>query len=197
MKTSIEAKVHADPLAYHQTVQTMGQSIEQYYTTDGFFISQPGSNQWVKAPDNMVEKMSQITAADQMPAKQLSKLKDYVDDFNLEEKEGNYILTFHSKGEDVQELIKNTMKENFPEAKLPKDLFKKLTINDVTYRYTINKESYYPKAIDIEMNFSIDNGGQKTSVKQTLSGTYSDYNELGNITVPKEIKSSAGEIKNR
>ncbi len=194
MQTTIDADIQIDPAAFHQHVTSMGQTTEQYYTEDGFYMSSPGNEKWMKAPKEYLDQLNQLAEAQKTPAQQLEKLQDYVDEFDLDQKDGQYILSFHSEGENVKDLLKDTMKETFPEGKLPKDLLDNVTIKNVDYTFKIDKESYYPTAIDMEMNFTIDDQGKKTHIKQTLNGIYSDYNQIGEISVPDKIQKSAKEL---
>ncbi|UOQ94200.1 hypothetical protein MUO14_04345 [Halobacillus shinanisalinarum] len=194
IKTTIDSKMQMDPIAFHQTIDIFGQTVEQYYSEDGMYMSQPGKEGWFKAPKEIVDQLNQVSAAQQTPAKQLETLQEYVDEFNLEEKENFYILSFSSKGENVQKLIEKTMSESMPEKLLPEDLLKGLTVEKASYTLTINKDTYYPEAIESAVDFTIEMNGEKTSVSQEMSGTYSQFNEVGEIKIPQEVIDNAQEM---
>ncbi|UOR11861.1 DUF6612 family protein [Halobacillus amylolyticus] len=194
IKTTIDSKMQMDPIAFHQTIEIFGQTVEQYYSDRGMYMSQPGKDGWFKAPKEIVEQLNQVSAAQQTPAKQLETLQEYVDEFNLEEKEDSYILSFSSKGEDVQKLIKKTMTESMPKELLPEDLLKGLTVEKASYTLTINKDTYYPEAIESAMDFTMEMDGEKASISQEMSGTYSKFNEVGEITIPQEVIDHAKEM---
>ncbi|MGP4070548.1 DUF6612 family protein [Halobacillus sp. B29] len=193
--TTIDSKMQTDPIAFHQTVEMMGQTIEQYYTEDGLYMTMPTKEGWFKAPKQVVKQLNAMGAQQQNPASQLENLKDYVDEFKLEEGESTYTLSFHSEGENVKKLLSNSLNEMMPKEQVPDDLMKNMTVNKVDYTFVVNKETYYPSSVDMEMDFSINQNGENTHMVQTFTGEYSDFNEVGNISVPEKVKSNAKEIE--
>ncbi|ASF40223.1 hypothetical protein CEH05_14160 [Halobacillus halophilus] len=193
--TTIDSKMQTDPIAFHQTVEMMGQTIEQYYTEDGLYMTMPTKEGWFKAPKQVVKQLNAMGAQQQNPASQLENLKGYVDEFKLEEGESTYTLSFHSEGENVKKLLSNSLNEMMPTEQVPDDLMKNMTVNKVDYTFVVNKETYYPSSVDMEMDFSIKQNGENTHMVQTFTGEYSDFNEVGNISVPEKVKSNAKEIE--
>lgn len=193
--TTIDSKIQTEPMAFHQTINTMGQTIEQYFTQDGLYMTMPAKDGWFKAPEKLVEQLNTMSAQQQTPAQQLKTLKEYVDEFELTTEGSNYILTFSSSGESVQNLIEESMKQTMPEGILPEQLLKGMSVNKVDYRFAIDQESYYPQSVDVEMNFTIEENDQKTTIKQSMHGVYSQFNEVGKVTVPQEIQENAKEIE--
>ncbi|MFZ0476754.1 MAG: DUF6612 family protein [Halobacillus sp.] len=193
--TTIDSKMQTDPIAFHQTVEMMGQTIEQYYTEDGLYMTMPTKEGWFKAPKQVVKQLNAMSAQQQNPASQLESLKDYVDEFKLEEEESTYTLTFHSEGENVKKLLNDSMNKMLPKEQVPDDLMKQMTVNKVDYTFVVNKDTYYPSSVDMEMDFSINQNGENTHMVQTFTGKYSDFNEVGNISVPEKVKSNAKEIE--
>ncbi|SFG02458.1 hypothetical protein SAMN05216353_11915 [Halobacillus alkaliphilus] len=193
--TTIDSKMQTDPIAFHQTVEMMGQTIEQYYSEDGLYMTMPTKEGWFKAPKQVVKQLNAMGAQQQNPASQLENLKDYIDEFKLEQGESTYTLSFHSEGENVKKLLNDSLNEMMPKEQVPDDLMKHMTVNKVDYTFVVNKDTYYPSAVDMEMDFTINQNGEKTHMVQTFTGKYSDFNEVGNITVPEEVKSNAKEIE--
>ncbi|MFZ0371109.1 MAG: DUF6612 family protein [Halobacillus sp.] len=193
--TTIDSKMQTDPIAFHQTVEMMGQTIEQYYTEDGLYMTMPTKEGWFKAPKQVVKQLNAMSAQQQNPASQLESLKDYVDEFKLEEEESTYTLSFHSEGENVKKLLNDSMNKMLPKEQVPDDLMKQMTVNKVDYTFVVNKDTYYPSSVDMEMDFSINQNGENTHMVQTFTGKYSDFNEVGNISVPEKVKSNAKEIE--
>ena len=193
--TTIDSKMQTDPIAFHQTVEMMGQTIEQYYTEDGLYMTMPTKEGWFKAPKQVVKQLNAMSAQQQNPASQLESLKDYADEFKLEEEESTYTLSFHSEGEHVKKLLNDSVNKMLPKEQVPDDLMKQMTVNKVDYTFVVNKDTYYPSSVDMEMDFSINQNGENTHMVQTFTGKYSDFNEVGNISVPEKVKSNAKEIE--
>ncbi|MCA1011037.1 DUF6612 family protein [Halobacillus halophilus] len=193
--TTIDSKMQTDPIAFHQSVEMMGQTIEQYYTEDGLYMTMPTKEGWFKAPKQVVKQLNAMAAQQQNPASQLENLKDYADEFKLEEEESTYTLSFHSEGESVKNLINDSLNQMLPKEQVPDDLIKQMTVNKVEYTFVVNKDTYYPSSVDMEMDFTVNQNGESTHMVQTFSGKYSDFNEVGNISVPEEVKSNAKKIE--
>lgn len=194
VKVKTKAEVVTEPLALHQTMDFMGQSIEMYFTEEGMYMQQPGNEQWIKAPKEMMNEITQMSQAQQNPGEQLEQLKKYMEDFKMEEKENTYVLSVSSSGDKMKDFIKETLQQNLPESSMSDDMLKGVTINSINYTFTIDKETYYPTALDLKMDLEIEQNGQKSKIKQNIKGTYSKYNEIGEITVPEEIKNNAMEM---
>ncbi|GGF32958.1 hypothetical protein GCM10010954_35170 [Halobacillus andaensis] len=194
LQTTMNSDMQMDPVAFYQTVEFMGQSMEQYYTEDGMYMTVPGEENWYKAPEELVDQLNQISSEEQSPGNQLENLEEYVDEFNLEEKENSYLLSFSSEGENVQALIEESVEEMFPEGTMPEDALEGLTVEQVNYTFEVDKESYYPKQLDAEMNFTMNMEGEETSIHQTMSGSYSNFNEVGEIEIPSEVIEQAEDL---
>jgi len=189
-----EGKVVVDPMALHQTMDMMGQSIEMYYTEDGMYMQQPGTDQWLKAPKQMMEQITQMSQAQQKPGEQLKQLENYIEDFNLEEKENSYVLSVSSSGDKMKGFVKEMLQQNLPADALNDDVIKGITIKNLDYHFTVTKEDYYPKALDLNMDLEIDQNGETSTINEHIQATYSKYNQIEEITVPEEIKENAQEM---
>lgn len=193
--STIVSEMQKEPLAFHQTVKTMGQTIEQYYSEDGLYMKLSTKEGWYKAPKELVEQINSMTAQQQAPGAQLESLKRAVDEFDLEEKNSSYILSLSSEGENVKDLFEGSLKETLPNGQVPEELMKDVTFKKVSYQFTIDKESYRPQSMNIDMEFTMDQNGQPITVEQSMHGEYSRFNEVGEVTVPQEIKDQAKEIE--
>ncbi|MCP3028306.1 DUF6612 family protein [Halobacillus sp. A5] len=194
IETTMDSDMQMDPVAFHQTVDFMGQSMEQYYTEDGMYMSMPGEDGWFKAPEELLDQLNQISSEEQSPGNQLENLKDYVDEFDLEENDNSYTLSFTSEGENVQSLIEESMEEMFPEGTMPEDTLEGLTVDKVEYSFKVDKDSYYPRKLDAKMDFTMDVEGEETAISQEMSGTYSNFNNVKEIQIPEEVTEDAEEL---
>ncbi|WP_101843221.1 DUF6612 family protein [Halobacillus sp. Marseille-P3879] len=194
LKTKMDSDMQMDPVAFYQTIEFMGQSMEQYYTEEGMYMSMPGEDGWFKAPEDLVDQLNQISSEEQSPGNQLENLEGYVDEINLGEDDNSYILSFSSEGENVQSLIEDSLEETFPDGTMPEDAMEDLTVEKVDYSFEVDKESYYPRKLDAELDFTIEMDGEKTSINQVISGNYSNFNKVEDIQIPDDVKENAEEL---
>ncbi|WP_181349496.1 DUF6612 family protein [Thalassobacillus sp. CUG 92003] len=196
MESEIQAEMITDPLALHQTMTMMGQEVEMYYKEDEMYISQPGTNGWMKAPKEMMKQINQMTNVQQTPAEQLDLLKDYVDDFTMEEDDDHYTLSFSSKGDNVKQLIEETMKQALPEDQWDDQMMDAVTVEQLSYTFKIAKDTHYPESFDMAMEFTVDENGETSTISQKVNGDYSKFNEIGDIEIPQEVSENATEMPN-
>ncbi|MCA0984474.1 hypothetical protein LCL89_10510 [Halobacillus yeomjeoni] len=194
--SKIESKVQTEPMAYHQKVETMGQVMKQYYTPDGLYMTLPTKNGWYKAPKEVAEQLNAIDAEKQTPVSQLDSLKEFIDEFDLEEKDNYYILSLRSEGEKVKNLVDQAMKESLTGGQIPENLMDGVDFKKLSYSFSIDKETYYPHKMKVDMTFTIDQNGEKVTMNQTIDGNYSQFNEIGEISIPEDVKQKAKEIEN-
>ncbi|WP_077625007.1 DUF6612 family protein [Sediminibacillus massiliensis] len=196
VSATIQSQMQQDPVAFHQTMDMMGQEIEMYYSKEGIFMKEPVEGKWVKGPEELVDQLNQLAGQEQQnPAEQMELLKDYVKDFELEETEDTYVLNLNADGLDIQELMKEQLGGTIPEDQLTDEMMESVSVNKLTYTFTLSKDTYYPQTMTVDMDMEIDEQGNKTNLTQKMDATYSKFNELGTIEVPQEIKDSAEDME--
>ncbi|WP_394218564.1 DUF6612 family protein [Halobacillus trueperi] len=50
IQSTIDAVHQMEPMAFHQTIESVAQITEQYYTDKGLYMTNPTGDGWVKAP---------------------------------------------------------------------------------------------------------------------------------------------------
>lgn len=186
-----------DPLAMHMNgkMGTNGQSanIEMYMTGSGMYMKDQ-NGEWMKFPSKMFGEMMKINEQTK-PIEELKELKTFADDFSIEEKDGHYVLKLSTGGERFTDYVKDNMKSAMPEGSFDNKAFEKMTLNEVNYQFVLNKDTYYPTALEVKMDMSMESPtGKKLNLVQNISGTYSKYNKVEKIVVPDEIKNKAKEM---
>ncbi|QED49053.1 DUF6612 family protein [Cytobacillus dafuensis] len=207
MKTQseIDMKVVTEPMAFHQKMaMTVAEELfetESYFSEDGMFFYEPTGQQWMKFPQDMTEAFLQISGQQQAnPGEELQKLQGFVDDFTFEQDSKNYILKLNASGEKFSEFIKEVATKTLPpemagDEEALNEVLKNMKINKVNYEFLINKETFYPDAVIVDMEMEMTAEGQTMVMKQKVNGQYSDYNKVDTITVPQEIIDSAVEME--
>lgn len=194
--STIDAVHQVEPEAFYQTVETMDQVTEQYYTEKGLYMTSPTQDGWVKAPENILDQIQAMSAESQTPAEQLQHLEKYVEDFQLKQEEENYILTFQSNVENAQQLVEDAVQENLPADEIPEELLNTLDVNELKYRMVINKDTYYPQTFSMDMDFNMEEeNGERIQLQQSLYSEFSRFNEIEEITIPQNILDEAEEIE--
>lgn len=195
ISSKIDAVHQTDPEAFHQTIHTMGEEIEQYYSSDGLFMKTPAEDGWVKAPEDVLNELNAMSTESQTPSDQLEQLEDHIEDFQLEQEDGQYILSFESNGDSGKELIEEAVQEGLATGEIPKDVLDGLTVHELSYRMAVDKETYYPQMFKINMDFTIEENGESVNLNQAIYSEFSRYNEIDSITIPDQVKENAKEVE--
>ncbi|MBS4191789.1 hypothetical protein KHA94_16490 [Bacillus sp. FJAT-49705] len=207
MKTQsvIDMKVVTEPMAFHQKMNMKldGESYEteSYFSEDGMFFYEPTGQQWMKFTQDMTDAFLQMSGQQQAnPGEELQKLQKFADDFTFEQDSKNYILKLNASGEKFSEFIKEMATKALPpelagDEEALNEVLKNMKINKVNYEFLINKETFYPDAVNVNMEMEMTAEGQTMVMKQKVNGQYSDHNKVDKITVPQEIIDSAVEME--
>ncbi|MBY0122850.1 hypothetical protein H0173_13080 [Bacillus sp. S/N-304-OC-R1] len=200
MKTQsvIEMNVVTDPMAFYQKMtMSLGEESfesESYFSEEGMYLFDPGSQQWMKFPQEMTDTFLQMAGQQTNPGDELKKLEKFVDDFTFEQDSKNYILKLKASGEKFSDFIKETAAEALPPEMAAEELMNNMKIHGVEYEFVIDKESFYPVALEMTMDMEMTVEDQTISLNQKMNGKYSNHNNIKTITIPQEVIDSAMDI---
>ncbi|SDK08876.1 DUF6612 family protein [Sediminibacillus albus] len=195
VSSTITSQIQMEPMAFYQTMESMGQTIEMYYADQNLFVKDPEQNKWIKGPEDLVGQLNNLSGQEQQnPAKQLKELEQYTEEFSLEETEDAYLLSLSANGDEFKDLLKAELGSTIPKDQLTEDMVESISINKLDYAFTISKDNYYPQAMTMDMDLDVDENGVTTNIVQTFDATYSKFNQLDEIKVPQEAIDSAEEM---
>lgn len=180
------ADIQTEPFTFHQQVSSMGDTFEMYYTEDGFFIQDPDSKEWVQTSNEWIDQISQWSQVQVFPAARLKELEEYIQDFEIEEKENHYVLTLSSSGDDVTKLAKDVLAQNgFTEGL--EEVFQDISVDHLSYTFHINKQTHLPESTEMSMELEVKQQGKTSSstIIQKLKASYGKFNEIEDIQVPE------------
>ena len=195
-QSTIHSKVVQEPIGLEQKVNMTidGQTIEteQYFTEEGFYMYDPGQDMWMKYSEGHEDLMAQLQADSGLNQTQtLSELQSFIEDFTFEQTNEEFILTLDADDEKFNSLVQQELSSGAVEINEVKDL----EINGIEYEIFVDKKTYLPSQMNIIMNLNMTSEGQKVTLKQDIDTTYSNYNSLDAISVPKEALENAVELE--
>ena len=195
-QSTIHSKVVQEPIGLEQKVNMTidGQTIEteQYFTEEGFYMYDPGQDIWMKYSEGHEDLMAQLQADSGLNQTQtLSELQSFIEDFTFEQTNEEFILTLDADDEKFNSLVQQELSSGAVEMNEVKDL----EINGIEYEIFVDKKTYLPSQMNIIMNLNMTSEGQKVTLKQDIDTTYSNYNSLDAISVPKEALENAVELE--
>lgn len=197
IKGKIKADLTLEPFAMHQTMTLTGEledmsfDAESYMTEDGFFMSNPEDNSWMKAPGEFAEEMKQAQASAE---DQLKLLKGFSEEITMTEEGNDYVLTVKGSGEKFMELTKELLQNMGGSAADSADMLSMMDMKQINFVIHIDKETFYQTKIDLDMELEMTVEEETMSMKQKMNGTLSNFNKVEAIVIPEDIKNNAEEI---
>lgn len=204
--SDISMDMTVEPMAFYQTgeMKMVSEEMEgmpptqmdMYYTEEGMYMYEPTMDTWLKMPSTEMEQLQTMIdqqAAD--PSKQLEQLEAFKDDFTFEQTADDYVLKLNASGEEYQELIGEQMEQMLGQMDMEvQSVLEGMTINDIAYEIFIDKETFLPGVINIDMDLDMEIEGESMNIKSAVDSEYSKYDEIDAITVPAEVIEQAEEI---
>ncbi len=198
INSDIDMEFVTEPMSLHQKM-TMNigeekQEIDAYLTKEGFYMYEPNEKMWIKLPEELSGQILQMSEGQSNPSGQLEQLKEFVDEFDFKQDDKNYILTLKASGEKFDKFLKDNVKETLPPEMQAEDMMGDMKFNKVEYELFIDKETFYLNALNMVTDMDTEVEGQKMNMNLDMESTYSDYNEVKNIEIPKEALENAQEL---
>ena len=201
MKTSMNGQIVAEPLAMYQqlatSVEGAQESIdtEMYVTEDGFFFLDPSNQTWLKMPSEMSEQVLGQAAQQQTnPGAELASLQPFIDDFEFQKDETNYILKLKANGDKFTEFANQMLQSTMPQDyEAMGNVFENMTIENLEYEMFIDQKSFYPTKLNMILSLAITEGEDTLTMDMNMKGTYADFNNV-TVEVPQEVLDNAQDV---
>lgn len=200
-ETKTDSKVIQEPLSLYQQIEVnynnpaIGEQkgkIEQYLIDEGFYMYDAERKVWGKYNANYEEVAKQLNL--QKGTNQLDSLKDlesFAEDFSFEKEANQYILTLSGNDDNMNEFVKKSFPTNWPELE---QAMKSMSIHGVEYEIIIDKTTFLPSVMNVDMNIDIVTNGNTIRLEQSIDSSYYDYNEIDDIVLPKEALDNPEEV---
>ncbi len=200
-KIKMEMDMIQDPLAMYQVMDMdMGAEgaakIEMYMTEEGFFMKDPESEQWMKLPAEYYDELSESMTAGADPNLDFDTLEDFVEDFTMEEKDGQYILKLKASGEKFNALIQEELQDAGMMEGMDEETaaaLETLEIHKFEYEIFVDKETFNMTAFNMIMDMEMGEGEELVRISQDMKADISKINEIDEIKVPQEVLDNAVE----
>lgn len=196
--TTLEMDVVQNPMAFYQkmsmkmpdTEEVM--EMESYFSKDGMYYYDPTSQTWMKFPAEMMDELMKVSNQQTNPAAEIENLKKFVDDFKFKQDDKSYILLLNASGEKFTDYLKETVQQTLPAGMADSEqVFENMKINKMDYEIHIDKKTFYPTVLNLNMEMEITAEGQTVKIAQDMNGQYVKHNHLKEIAIPQEVLDGA------
>lgn len=204
--TSTDAQIMMDPLQMYQngviTVEANGETQEQemelYLVDNEMYMYDSTFEQWLKmdASTFPVDQLEQ-----QNPVEQLELMQSFTNDMEMEESDDQYTLKITGNGEELMDFTREAMQEYMDGELMAQleqegiDIFESMSIENIYYELAIDKETFETKALNLDMNMSIEAEGETLNLDQSVVSEYTGVNTVDSIEIPEEVKDGAVDLE--
>jgi len=144
------------------------------------YVQNPVDNQWFTQPITD-ELANQFKGYMNSSNEVYNAMKDNLDKIDIDEKDGNYIITISKNSDFLQEAMKKQL-ANTNTAQVGNDV----KIENIAVKYVIDKNTYLASSSLISFDFEMQ--GMKISME--MDTKTSNINNVSDIVVPEEAKNA-------
>ena len=182
MDMTIDASIIQEPLAMRMEIAMPSQNVKMtsFIKDNIMYIQNPVDNQWFTQPITD-ELANQFKGYMNSSNEVYNAMKDNLDKIDIDEKDGNYIITISKNSDFLQEAMKKQL-ANTNTAQVGNDV----KIENIAVKYVIDKNTYLASSSLISFDFEMQ--GMKISME--MDTKTSNINNVSDIVVPEEAKNA-------
>ncbi|HEX5564883.1 MAG TPA: DUF6612 family protein [Sporosarcina sp.] len=159
-------------------------NMDLYQVGDRVFANDDRKEGWDRLPSGSVEELFGTLVAETYPVLDLSKFKEFEDEFILEPIEYGYALKLTLDRDGFKRL-----KELFPDVGPREDGFS--IIDKMELAIIFNNKTSYVTSFKMSADIRSFRDGNSYRSRQKLNATYSYFNDIEDFKLPKEVSDLA------
>ena len=179
---TIDASIIQEPLAMRMEISVPSQNVKMnsFIKDNVMYIQNPVNNQWFTQPVNE-ELANQFKSYMNSSADVYNAMKANIDKIDIDEKDGNYIISISKNSDFLAEAMKKQL-TNSNTAQVGNDV----KIENIAVKYVIDKNTYLASSSLISFDFEMQ--GMKISME--MDTKMSNINNITDIDIPEEVKNA-------
>ena len=184
MDMTIDASIIQEPLAMRMEIAMPSQNVKMtsFIKDNIMYIQNPVDNQWFTQPitDEMAKQFKgYMNNSNEV----FNAMKENVDKIDIDEKDGNYIITISKNSDFLQEAMKKQLANtNTAGNQLGDDV----KIENIAVKYVVDKNTYLTSSSLISFDFEM----QGTKISMEMDTKTSNINNVSDIDIPEEVKNA-------
>ncbi|MGY4688950.1 DUF6612 family protein [Salibacterium sp. K-3] len=204
-----ETLVNLDPVRYHEssTIEKNRTSpddtknnivaLERYFTEEGFYMFDSTENRWIQFPEQFTEDFKSFDKSYENPARILEMIEAYSSDITIVEGNRHYELTFRGGDGQTQEIALEMMgMVNADFSSSMEDMMYMAEMDALTYELHIDKETFYPKKLKMNLDMNMNNEeGEPDASNHLVVSRYSDFGETEEVAIPVDVLDRSEEME--
>ena len=184
MNMTTNASLILEPLAMKMEMEVPAQNIKMtsFIKDNIMYIQNPVDNQWFTQPITD-EIAKQFKGYMNNSNEVFNAMKENVDKIDIDEKDGNYIITISKNSDFLQEAMKKQLANTNTAGSQIGDNVK---IENIAVKYVVDKNTYLASSSLISFDFEMQ--GMKISME--MDTKTSNINNVTDIDIPEEVKNA-------
>lgn len=198
--STLKMDLTLDPVAVYMKgdVEALGEktNLEAYMVEDGMYMYETTSGSWMKFPMDDAEQVLGLSSDQINSAEQIKELEAFIEDFKIEEKDNEYILTLSTASDKFTKYVLDEMQLNdsLGLSEEEKALAENIKFDKVNYVIKVQKDTFDITAMDMVLDMTIEEDGQSMKLGTDIKMTYSNFDGVKEIKVPQEAIDNAVEL---
>ena len=184
MDMTIDASIIQEPLAMRMEIAMPSQNVKMtsFIKDNIMYIQNPVDNQWFTQPITD-EIAKQFKGYMNNSNEVFNAMKENVDKIDIDEKDGNYIITISKNSDFLQEAMKKQLANTNTAGSQIGDNVK---IENIAVKYVIDNNTYLASSSLISFDFEM----QGTKISMEMDTKTSNINNVTDIDIPEEVKNA-------
>ena len=176
---TIDASIIQEPLAMRMEISVASHNVKMnsFIKDNVMYIQNPVNSQWFTQPVN--EELANQFRSYMNTADIYNAMKANIDKIDIDEKDGNYIISISKNSDFLAEAMKKQL-TNSNTAQVGNDV----KIENIAVKYVVDKNTYLTSSATISFDFEMQ--GMKISME--MDTKMSNINNVPDIVVPDEVK---------
>ena len=179
MDMTIDASIIQEPLAMKMEIGIPSQNVKMktFIKDNIMYIQNPVDNQWYKQAlsDEMSSQFKGYMNSDDT----YNAMRDNLDKIDIDEKDGNYIISISKDSEFLKEAMKKQLaNSNAAGGQIGNDV----KIENIAVKYIVDKNTYLASSSTVSFDFEMQ--GMKISME--MDAKMSNINNVTDIVIPEE-----------
>ncbi|RRD28457.1 DUF6612 family protein [Fusobacterium canifelinum] len=179
----IDASIIREPLAAKMKIEIPSQNtkVNSYIKDNVMYVQNPVDNQWFTQPldAQITNQYKDLIVTEQV----YDVIKNNVDKIDVDEKDGNYIISISKDSEFLKEAMKNQLINS---NTIGVQAGNNVKIENIAVEYIIDKKTFLPFSSAISFEFEM----QGMRVSSEANTKISNINNVGEIVIPKEAENA-------
>ncbi|QMV41777.1 DUF6612 family protein [Cohnella cholangitidis] len=194
VEIDMQGRAERNPLKLDQTIKSNidgeASTLRSIVVPEAYYMYIPEYEEWSKlSKDVAAENIATLSDYQVNPDRAIESIRKLGSSLQAARKGNVVTVRYEGTGPEASVFMAGLLESTLGITGEQKDIVNSLEVQKLKVILTLDADRHWPLTYRIESDFNIElEPGQKTTVNQTLAGTYSEHNVSAAITVPKEAQ---------